>query len=894
MAVYEAVENGEDFVLKDLNRAAEEIERVKREDIVGRRVSEVFPGIKEFGIFAVFQRVWKTGEPEYFPENIYRDTRIPGTWRENWVYRLPAGEIVSVYNDITARKQTEEQLAHSEEKYRILFENAIEAIAVAQDGRLKFINPRITELIGYTKDEILSKPFIEFIHPDDRGFVVDRHLRRMGGDRIDEVYPFRFVDKTGITRWVEISAVRIEWEGRPATLNFFSEITARKQAEDALRESEERLRLKLDRLLVADYIVEEEELKNIIDSAEIQSMMNDFYALTKIGIAILDMKGNILVATGWQDICTKFHRVNEESCKNCVESDLYLAQNVKPGEYRFYKCKNNMWDVVTPIIIGEKHVGNLYLGQFFFDDEVIDRDIFAAQAEKFGFDQKEYLAMLERVPRWSRERVNNAMTFYSKFAQMVSSLSSSNLSLARSLSSYKQAEETIRKHREEYRIIFDSVPIIITYIDKDGRFIRINRVGAAALGSTPKEVVGKTFYDFFPPDEAVKFISRSKEVIESKVPIRGSISRATLPSGKNIWTQTDIIPYLDDNGNSLGSINVVEVITERKIAEEAHRESEERFRNMTNLLPQTVFETDEKANFTFVNSQGYETFGYSEEDIARGINVLNTIISEDRDRAIENIDRRIKDENFLPQEYTAVRKDETRFPAVIYANPIIRDSKYAGMRGILIDITDRKQLELNLEKSVADLNKTLHDIVSTMSTIVELKDPYTAGHQKRVARLAAVIAEEIGLPDEKVDYIRTAALIHDIGKLYVPSDIMSKPGKLSDLEHKIIRTHAESSYDILKSIDFPWPIAKIAWQHHERLDGSGYPNGLKEDEILLEAKILSVADVVEAMASHRPYRPALGIDEALAEISENRDKLYDPVVVDACVKLFKEKRFTLE
>jgi len=180
-----------------------------------------------------------------------------------------------------------------------------------------------------------------------------------------------------------------------------------------------------------------------------------------------------------------------------------------------------------------------------------------------------------------------------------------------------------------------------------------------------------------------------------------------------------------------------------------------------------------------------------------------------------------------------------------------------------------------------------------MSTIVELKDPYTAGHQKRVARLAAALAEEIGLPANKVDYIRTAALIHDIGKLYVPSDIMSKPGKLSDLEYKIIRTHSESSHDILKSIDFPWPIADIAWQHHERMDGSGYPVGLKSDEILVEARILAVADVVEAMASHRPYRPALGVDQALEEISANRDKLYDSVVVDACIRLFKEKAFTL-
>jgi PAS domain S-box-containing protein/putative nucleotidyltransferase with HDIG domain len=465
--------------------------------------------------------------------------------------------------------------------------------------------------------------------------------------------------------------------------------------------------------------------------------------------------------------------------------------------------------------------------------------------------------------------------------------------VTRDISQRKTADAVINKQRTEYRTILDSVPLIITYVNTEGKFIRINRSGAAALGSSPKEVVGKTFHDFFAKEEADRLLTRCREVMEFKAPTRNSISRVTLPSGQRIWANTDIIPYLDENGMVIGSINVVQDISERILAEHAHRDSEERFRNMTDLLPQTVFETDEKANFTFVNRQGYETFGFSEGDVANGMNVLQTIIPEDKARAIDNISRRIKGERFIPQEYTAVRKDGSRFPVLIYANPIIRDSKYAGMRGILVDITERKQLELSLEQSIADLNKTLDDIIATMSTIVELKDPYTAGHQKRVARLAAALAEEIGLPANKVDYIRTAALIHDIGKLYVPSDIMSKPGKLSDLEYKIIRTHSESSHDILKSIDFPWPIADIAWQHHERMDGSGYPVGLKSDEILVEARILAVADVVEAMASHRPYRPALGVDQALEEISANRDKLYDSVVVDACIRLFKEKAFTL-
>lgn len=462
------------------------------------------------------------------------------------------------------------------------------------------------------------------------------------------------------------------------------------------------------------------------------------------------------------------------------------------------------------------------------------------------------------------------------------------------ISERKQVEKIVDKQRKEYRTILDAVPNIIVYIDRNGRFMRINQAGADALGLTPREVVGKTFSDFFPPDQAAIFLARSREIMDTRIPTYGNEYEAILPSQKHIWTHTDIIPYLDENGDAIGSINVIVDITGRKLAERALQESEERFRTMANLLPQTIFETDEKGNFTFVNSRGYQIFGYTEEDIAAGMNVLQTIVPEDRLIAVESITRRVRGEEFPPNEYTAVRKDSSKFPVLIYASPIIKDSMHTGMRGMLIDITERKQLEKRLEDSIGVLSKTLNDAVITMGKIVEMKDPYTAGHQLQVARLAAAMAELMGLTPQQVDNINTTAAVHDIGKIYIPSDILAKPGKLNQLEISIIRTHAQGSYDILKNIDFPGPIAAIALQHHERLDGSGYPNKLKGPDISLEARILAVADVVEAMSSHRPYRPSLGIDAALEEIISNRGLLYDAGAVDACVKLIREKGFKLE
>jgi putative nucleotidyltransferase with HDIG domain len=177
---------------------------------------------------------------------------------------------------------------------------------------------------------------------------------------------------------------------------------------------------------------------------------------------------------------------------------------------------------------------------------------------------------------------------------------------------------------------------------------------------------------------------------------------------------------------------------------------------------------------------------------------------------------------------------------------------------------------------------------------VERRDPYTAGHQHRVANLAAAIANEIGLSEEQIDGVRMASVIHDLGKIHVPAEILSRPGRLTENEFSIIKTHPQTGYDILKTEEFPWPVAQIVLQHHERMDGSGYPSSLSGEEILLEARILAVADVVEAMASHRPYRPALGIDKALEEISKNKGVLYDAKVADACLRLFTEKGFKFE
>jgi PAS domain S-box-containing protein/putative nucleotidyltransferase with HDIG domain len=312
------------------------------------------------------------------------------------------------------------------------------------------------------------------------------------------------------------------------------------------------------------------------------------------------------------------------------------------------------------------------------------------------------------------------------------------------------------------------------------------------------------------------------------------------------------------------------------------QEREEWLSALLKSIGDGVIATDRDGLITYMNPLAEKLTGWRQEDVLKKplVEIYNTTEAQNDSNERETI---------------LSAKDGTQFPIEVTAT-LLNGSQRNSSGQVLVfrDISVRKQTEKELKESWERLHEALEGTIQAMALTIEIRDPYTAGHQRRVSRLSCAMAREIGLPENQIEGLRVAGDIHDIGKIYVPAEILSKPGQITAIEYGIIKTHPQVGFDILKTIKFPWPVAAIVLQHHERLDGSGYPFGLTGEAILKEARILSVADIVEAMSSHRPYRPAQGIDKALGEIVQNKGTFYDTEAVEACVKLFQEGRFKFE
>lgn len=461
------------------------------------------------------------------------------------------------------------------------------------------------------------------------------------------------------------------------------------------------------------------------------------------------------------------------------------------------------------------------------------------------------------------------------------------------ISKRKQGEEAVRESEARFRSVVESATDAIITADIHGNIISWNKSAQTIFGYAAEEVMGQPVMILIPERyreahrhglerfrDAADFcyVGRTIELIGlrrdgGEFPLELSLSAWRIAQG------TFFTAMIRD-------------ITDRHQAAEALRQEKETAQRYLDIAPVIFAVFDRVGKITLINKKGCEILGYPEEEVV-GRNFADFLPAALKAEQLPLFQGWMAGELEPVDSYEASTFSKTGEERIIsWGSATLRNQAGEITGGLAAgeDITERRRAEKALQESFAHLQRTLEGTVTALATAVETRDPYTAGHQRGVAQLACAIAAELGFSQDRLEGMRVMGFLHDVGKIAVPAEILSKPGRLSEYEFNIVKFHSQVSYDILKEVDFPWPVALAVLQHHEKIDGSGYPHGLVGKDIILEARILTVADVVEAMASHRPYRPALGTDKAIEEISQQRGVLYDPAIVDACLTVLREKR----
>jgi len=420
------------------------------------------------------------------------------------------------------------------------------------------------------------------------------------------------------------------------------------------------------------------------------------------------------------------------------------------------------------------------------------------------------------------------------------------------------------------------------------QFLAVNDAAVAQYGYPRDEFLAMTLNDIRLPEDVPGLIERLKVLPEG---VQNVGIRHHRKKGGSI-IEVEITSNTIDFAGNRARIVLAHDVTARRRAERQLLESEARFRGLVEQSIAGIYIIQD-GKFAYVNPRFAEIRGYASPDELIGRSNLSVVAEQARDLVAENIRKLLVGEvQTLSYTFTALCKDGSTIDVGVHGAHAIYQGRPAVI-GMMQDISEKKRAEEQIQRYINELQVAFMSTVDVATTLTEMRDPYTTGHERRVAEIAVAIGLELGFDTTRLEGLRVAGHLHDIGKITVPAEILSKPGKLNAIEYKMIRGHPQASYDVLKAVKWPWPVAEIAWQHHERIDGSGYPQGLKGQAILLEARILAVSDVIEAMASHRPYRPGLGIEAALAEIADGRGTRYDPDVVDVCLLLFGEKGYRI-
>ncbi|MGC9089867.1 MAG: PAS domain S-box protein [Caldisericia bacterium] len=762
----------------------------------------------------------------------------------------------SYYNEKILKERFDEidKIQKNNYKYDSIFNySPIGMILLDYQKNIFFVNNKFLEILELNKEDVIGKSFDEIFN--DTNFNIDKiQLKKFFDGEIEELnIETPYTKKSGDKICIKINIYYFKDRILNVKYIFITifDITREKILNHSLKK-------------------EKEFIKNIMDNLEVM-------------IVLEDLNGNVLM-------------INKKGCEILGYSE--------------------------DEIIGKNWVENFTPDYYKEELKKFYSEINKGDIKKYEFHQNPVKTRNgeERMILWKNSNMKDE---YGN----ITGLLSSGLDITEDLKVRKQLKES----QELLKKVFDISDEIIFVKDLDGTYLLANKAFSDIFERPLKEIIGKKDDEIFSKEEANYLREIDKKIIEDKKP--QTTEDRLIVNDEELIFRTTKSPIFDENGNVIGICGFANNITHLKRREKERDEViislkdeiyfQQNIKKMTDILNssrdlktllQTILEEVDKlipstsSNIALIDGsilknvaiRGYEKYGI--EDIVKNfeMNIDNFPIEKE---VIINKKPVVINDTFKDNRWIILK--ETEFIKSHIIMPIIVRNKVIGLLRLDYDkenafnISDLDKLSIlsntlgiaidNI-KHIERLKTTAENVILLITKLSEYKDPYTAGHQKKVADIAVKIAQKMNLSYEQIETIRYASLLHDIGKMILPIELLTKPAKLTPVEFEIVKEHPRIGCDLIKDIDFPYPIHEIILQHHERLDGSGYPLGLKKEEILLESKILSVADVVDAMSSHRPYRPAHKMDEVIEELTQNIDILYDREVVNAYIEIYKEEK----
>ncbi len=849
-----------------------------------------------------------------------------------------SGEIMRIdgfMEDISARKRSERDLEIAENQLRAERDRAQQYLGIASvaiivrdvDGIMKLVNKQGCQMFGYTEQELIGQKYADrLVVPDKQDEARARNERWMSGEPLPPSVESIIVTRNGDKRTIlwHPSIVKDDKGTIIGLLSSGEDITERKQYEHDLG-----LRaLLLDN--ATDWIVLTDFGGNILYANEatllsrghtreefmqmniLQDIAPEYAALVDIQMKELKEKGALTFETAYLhkngtvlpvEAHARALRLDDEDHILIVYRDIAERKTaetkLQQSEQKYRTLFGEMLDGFAYHQIVTDDNGNPVDYIFLEVNDAFERMLGLKKQDVIGRRVTDAIPDIRKSDfNWIATYGHVALTgenirFEAYLEPLQKWFSVAAYSTEKGYFAATFDDITARKLAEErYRILFEATGTALIVIEQDGTILLANAETTRMFGYSLDEIEGnKTWMTYIHPGDLEAALSKNRiqSITPESAPLNFELRAIDKPGNtKHVFACVAIVPKTTQY-----IVSLIDITALRK-TEEQLQYAEKRYEDIVEQAVEGIIQMTAKGRILMANAALARMLGYESprEMISKVKNVGERLMVDPQ--KWHKFVRLLRSQGVLKAfEAELYCKDESKI-WVQQSARIVYDERSGRIRcfeAFIEDISYRKKAEAEIRHILDKQEKALTNTVQTISRMSEIRDPYTTGHQRRVTQLASAIAHEMQLDQSHIEALNTASILHDIGKAYVPAEILTKPGKLTDAEMGLVKNHPGVGYDIVRQIDFQGPIAEIILQHHERLNGSGYPNGLKGDTILLEARILAVADVVEAIASDRPYRPALGIEKALDEIANNRGVLYDADAVDACLRLCQQKGF---